>query len=104
MKTEARFRLLRRYFRVLGNPIFGDGQSVASRIYMVGAVISLYGCWVGLVIETLRHLENFEEAFEYVSMSMPLAASCWTDLFMRYRHLFRIYRKVLAVLLVISFS
>jgi hypothetical protein len=86
MKTETRFRLFRIYFGTAGNPIFGDGQSVASRMHMVASVITVYGFWMGTIIETLRKLKNFEEAFENARLSIILTACCWLDLFMRYRY------------------
>jgi hypothetical protein len=103
MNTETRFRLLRIYFSISGNPILGDGGSVASRIYMVASVITIYGCWMGEVIETLRNLQSFEQVFECARITIPFTACCWIDLFVRYRYLLSIYSKILGVLLVIYF-
>jgi hypothetical protein len=38
---------------------------------------------MGEVIETLRNLETIEVAFECARVSIPLAACCWIDFFMR---------------------
>jgi hypothetical protein len=55
-------------------------------MYMVAAIITIYGCWLGEVIETLRNLRNFESievVFECARVSIPLTACGWIDFFMR---------------------
>jgi hypothetical protein len=95
MNTETRFHIFRTCFSISGNPILGDGQSAAYRMYMAAVVITLYGCCMGEIIETLRNLENFEQMFECAKVSIPVTASCCVDLFMRYKYLLHIYSKIL---------
>jgi hypothetical protein len=83
MNTETRFRLYRTFFNIVGNPIMGDGKSVAYRMYAVFAMSIGYGCWIGQVIETFRRFENTEEMLECARIAMPLTTSYWIDMFVR---------------------
>ena len=83
MNTEKRFRLYRTFFKVVGNPIMGDGTSVAYRIYAVIAISIGYGCWIGEVIETFRHMDNTVQMLESARIAMPLTTSYWIDVFVR---------------------
>jgi len=83
MNTGKRFRLYRTFFKIVGNPIMGDGTSVAYRIYAVFAISIGYGCWIGQVIETFRHLDNTEEMLACARIAMPLTTSYWIDIFVR---------------------
>jgi hypothetical protein len=83
MDTETRFRLYRTFFNIVGNPIMGDGKSVAYRIYAVFAISVGYGCWIGQVIEMFRRLDNIVEMLECARIAIPLTTSYWIDVFVR---------------------
>jgi hypothetical protein len=83
MNTEKRFHLYRKFFNVVGNPIMGDGTSVTYQIYAFFAISIGYGCWLGEVIETFRHLDNTEQMLECARIAMPLTTSYWIDVFVR---------------------
>jgi hypothetical protein len=94
MKTHLRFRIFRIYFGITANPILGDGQSVAFRIYVTTAILISYSCWVGEVVEMVRNMGSIEEVLECARMTIPLTAGLWIDVFMRYIHLLATYSKI----------
>lgn len=83
MDTETRFRLFRILFSIAGNPLLGDGQSLAYRIYSIVTVTFGYGCWIGEVIATFTHLDNIEEMLESARVAIPVTACIWIDSFIR---------------------
>jgi hypothetical protein len=84
MDAATRFHLFRTLFSIAGNPLLGDGQSAAYRMYSIFAITTGYGCWMGEVIATFIHLDNTEEMLESARIAIPIATCVWIDAFTRF--------------------
>jgi hypothetical protein len=94
MKTHLRFRIFRICFSITANPILGDGQSLAFRIYVTTAILICYSFCVGEVVETIRNMSSIEGVLECATMTIPIIDAIWIDVFMRYINLLATYNKI----------
>jgi hypothetical protein len=86
MDTDTRFRSFRIFFLIVGNPLMGDGQFLAYRLYSVAVVIIGYGCWMGQVVAIFKHLDERQQMLEAARNAIPVMTSIWSDIFIRYSY------------------